>query len=93
MCLVNLRQGQVEKTMNIGMTAQTILAKFPKINHSQVPPGSLGVTETLINKNTYSKFFKSVFDLVYFYFYLKLNFFVFLIYLINFQKARIRTCL
>ena len=58
MCLVNVRQGQVEKTMNLGMTVQTIWAKFPNINHSQVPPGSVGVTDTLNNKNTYSKFFK-----------------------------------
>ena len=68
MCLVNLRQGQVEKTMNLGMTVQTILAKFPNINHSQVPPGSVGVTDTLNNRNTYSKFFKSVFDLVCYFF-------------------------
>ncbi len=65
LCLTSLRQAQVEKTMNLSMAAQTILAKYPAIDQPQSGQNNFGDNPNSQNGNkVYSKYFKSVFDLV-----------------------------
>lgn len=57
MC-INLRQAQIEGSMNINMAGQTILAKLPK----KIPNKSNASQSD--NRLDYSECFKGVFDLV-----------------------------
>lgn len=54
---MNLRQAQVEKTMNINMSAQTILTKFANYIH----PTKIQSGTSILD---YQNFLKNFFDLV-----------------------------
>jgi hypothetical protein len=60
-------QAQIEKTININMSAQTILTKYPKKNLT----GTNGLSSALnvnlntnLTENDYSTYFKPIFDYV-----------------------------
>ena len=60
-------QAQIEKTINVNMSAQTILTKFPK----QISTGMNGLSGALnvslnsaINESDYANYFKPIFDYV-----------------------------
>jgi len=65
--MVNLMQAQIEKTININMSAQTILTKYPKT----IQTGTNGLSSALnVNLNSnlaesdYLTYFKPIFDYV-----------------------------
>lgn len=54
--MINLRQGQIEKTMNVNMSAQTVITKFPKNLALFRQTGSIS--------NEFQTCFKTIFNLV-----------------------------
>ena len=59
-CVLNTRQATIEKTMNVAMSAQTVLAKFPNIDAKSFQQFD---TATSID-NYHTKIFKKYFDMV-----------------------------
>ena len=58
-CLFNLIQFQVEKTINLNMSIQTILSKFPSKNSTEFLNKS-----NVRNENDCETYFESIFNYV-----------------------------
>jgi hypothetical protein len=68
-CLINFMQAKLEGTINVNMSAQTVLSKMPKSNSPLLPP--LNVSEINndtnsfnLNRNDHEIYFKPLFALV-----------------------------
>lgn len=63
MTVVNVRQAQIERSMNVNMAAQTILTKLPK--KIDLPPSqNSNNSSTLIDLNEHKIYFNGIFDMV-----------------------------
>jgi hypothetical protein len=67
-CLINLRQAQVENSINLNMSAQTILTKLSKSNTVvNATNGTIAKSKSQIFnqfKNEHETHFKEIFDYV-----------------------------
>jgi hypothetical protein len=62
-----MRQGQIERSMNVSMSCQSILTKLPLHNHKKLPPltpsqANADATTSTSNDKDYLTHFKHMFD-------------------------------
>ncbi len=61
---MNTLQAQIEKTININMSAQTILTKFPRKIQTGMTSSLSQSANNGVDENDYDLFFKPVIDYV-----------------------------